>query len=196
MKSCEEKECSKKELILNTTLELIQQEGFEGVTIRKIAAMANVNVALINYHFGSKDRLINAAIQVLVSSFKETFAILDNDSIEPRKRLKSFLIQYIDSYREYPFIVRKLVNQEPLLFESQIDFVNFLRAMGLKKMRYTIEEITGEKDPDKLTIMMSHLLGAVFLPILIEPMYQKVTGYSFSDRETQVEILLERYFAT
>ncbi|MFB6468576.1 TetR/AcrR family transcriptional regulator [Cytobacillus sp. Hz8] len=196
MKSCEEKECSKKELILNTTLELIQQEGFEGVTIRKIAAMANVNVALINYHFGSKDRLINAAIQVLVSSFKETFAILDNDSIEPRKRLKSFLIQYIDSYREYPFIVRKLVNQEPLLFESQIDFVNFLRAMGLKKMRHTIEEITGEKDPDKLTIMMSHLLGAVFLPILIEPMYQKVTGYSFSDRETQVEILLERYFAT
>lgn len=196
MNLSEEKECcSKKELILEATLELMRKEGFEGVTIRKIASMANVNVALVNYYFGSKDRLINAAIQVLVTSFKETFSILDNASIEPRERLKLFLIQYIQTYRQYPFIVRKLVNHEPLKFESQLDFVNFLKAMGLKKMQHTIEELSLEHDQDKLTIMMSHLLGASFLPILIEPMYQMVTGYTFSDIETQVEVLLDRYFA-
>ena len=43
--------------------------------------------------------------------------------------------------------------------------------------------------------MVSHLLGAIFLPTLIEPLYETVTGYPFSDIETQVEILLDRYFA-
>lgn len=195
MKSFGEKECSKKELILNVTLELMQNEGIEAVTVRKIAALAQVNVALVNYHFGSKDKLINAAIQVLVTSFKETFAILDNSSVEPRERLKNFFIQYISSYQQYPFIIRKLINHEPFAFESQMDYVNFLKAMGLKKMQSTIEELSGEHDQRKLTIMTSHLLGALFLPILIEPLYETVTGYSFSDIETQVEILLDRYFA-
>ena len=39
--------------------------------------------------------------------------------------------------------------------------------------------------------MTSHLLGTVFLPILIEPFYEMVTGHSFSDIEAQVDLLLK-----
>ncbi|MED2485085.1 TetR/AcrR family transcriptional regulator, partial [Bacillus thuringiensis] len=41
---------STKEKILNTTLELIKKEGFEKVTIRKIAKLLDINIALVNYH--------------------------------------------------------------------------------------------------------------------------------------------------
>lgn len=185
---------SKKDLILNATLDLIKDEGFEGVTIRKIAARANVNVALINYHFGSKDKLLNTVIHLLVSSIKHSFIILDDRTIESRERLKRFLIQYLNTFHQYPFIVRKLVDREPLQFESQFEFVNFLKSIGLQKVRQTIQELSGERDPQTLTIMMSHILGAVFLPFLIEPIYQTVTGETFTDVETQVELLLHRYF--
>lgn len=61
MKSGDGNDFSKKDLILQTTLELIKNEGIEQVTVRKIANRANVNAALINYHFGSKDKLLNDA---------------------------------------------------------------------------------------------------------------------------------------
>lgn len=190
-----EKDLSTKELIIQVTLELIKKEGFEALTVRKIASLAHINVALVNYHFGSKNKLLNAVIQILVTSFRESFTIFDNAALDPRERLKRFLIQYINAYHQYPFIARRLLNEEPVMFESQLEFVDFIKAIGLKKVQSTIEELSGESDPQKLTIMMSHLLGAVFLPTLIEPLYETVTGYPFSNVETQVDILLDRYFA-
>jgi AcrR family transcriptional regulator len=195
MEPIKETDLSKKDLIIKTTLNLIKEEGFEGVTCRKIASLANVNVALINYYFGSKDKLLNTVIQILIASFQDSFTILDDSALEPREQLKRFLIKYINTYRQYPFIGRKLVTEEPLEFESHKEFVNFLKSIGIQKMRQTIEELSGESDPKKLTIMVSHLLGAVFLPTLIEPLYETVTGYPFSNTETRIDLLLDRYFA-
>ncbi len=43
--------------ILNTAERLFASEGAEAVTLRSIAAAANTNVAAVNYHFGTKERL-------------------------------------------------------------------------------------------------------------------------------------------
>ena len=189
-----EHEQTKKELILNTTIELIRDEGFEGLTIRKIAKLARVNIGLVNYYFGSKDKLINVVTQRLVQSFKESFAILDNDHIPPRERLKKFLIQYVISNEKYPYIVRRLIHEKPIMFDSHLEFMNFIKAIGLEKMQKTIQELSGENDRERLTIMTSHLLGALLFPSVIETLYEKVTGYDFPEMETRVDILLERYF--
>lgn len=195
MRQVDEQELSKKELILKVTLGLLESEGFKGVTIRKIAEAADVNVALVNYHFGSKNKLINEVIQILVDSLKELFVILDDDSIEPKMRLKRFLIQYVNIYHQYPFIARHILDQDAVIFDSQKEFVVFMKAIGLKKMQRTIEQLTGETDPEKLTIMMTHLLGSTFLPALIEPLYEKVTGFPLPDRETRIGLMLDRYFS-
>ncbi|MBM4762890.1 TetR/AcrR family transcriptional regulator [Bacillus sp. B15-48] len=189
-----EKDVSKRDLILNVTLKLMKKEGFDGVTVRKIASLAKVNVASINYHFGSKDKLLNEAIQILLNSLRESFAILDDASITPRERLKYFLIEYLKTNQQYPFIIRRLVMQEPAMFESQINFMNFIKVIGLKKVQKTIQELSGEQDSQILTVMMTHIMGALFLPTLIEPLYELVTDFSFPDVETRVEILLDRYF--
>ncbi|MFP3361123.1 TetR/AcrR family transcriptional regulator, partial [Planococcus sp. SIMBA_143] len=81
--------------ILNTTLELIKDEEFESVTIRKIAALSDTNIALVNYHFGSKEKLISEAIKVLLTSFQDTFSILDDIKVPAKERLKIFLLDYV-----------------------------------------------------------------------------------------------------
>ena len=43
-----------KSLILQATLSLLETQGLQKVTVRKIAAHAGVNVAAVNYHFGTK----------------------------------------------------------------------------------------------------------------------------------------------
>lgn len=195
MTSLEENECSKKEHILHVTLQLLKNEGFEGVTVRKIAKQANVNIALINYYFGSKDKLLNAAVQILVTSFKETFAILDNPEMEPREKLKRFLMEYLTASKQYPFIVKRLVTEDPFLFDSQLEFVEFLKAIGFKNLLRTVGELSGENDQEKLTVMTSHLLGASFLPTLLEPLYKKITGFPYPDAEIRIDILLDHYFS-
>src|SRR5881398_848361 len=46
--------------ILDAAEELFMQHGFEGTSMRVLTAKAGVNLAAVNYHFGSKDALIEA----------------------------------------------------------------------------------------------------------------------------------------
>lgn len=54
---------AKSERILDTAEELFALHGFDGVTLRQIAAGARVDVALANYHFGKKRELFEAVFQ-------------------------------------------------------------------------------------------------------------------------------------
>ena len=58
-------EDGRRENILEAVLKLAEAEGFDKVSIRKIAARANVSPSLVTYHFKNKDRLIVEAWQLL-----------------------------------------------------------------------------------------------------------------------------------
>ncbi|TBR39318.1 MULTISPECIES: TetR/AcrR family transcriptional regulator [Dyella] len=49
---------STKERILVAAEELFARHGFDGASLRQLTSAAGVNLAAVNYHFGSKDRLI------------------------------------------------------------------------------------------------------------------------------------------
>lgn len=49
-----------KERILDAAENLFMEKGFEATSLRMITAGANVNLAAVNYHFGSKEELIKA----------------------------------------------------------------------------------------------------------------------------------------
>ena len=46
----------KKEHIINAAIELFEEKGFEGSSIRDLATRAEVNVAMVTLWFGSKDK--------------------------------------------------------------------------------------------------------------------------------------------
>lgn len=49
--------------ILDAAEELFMQHGFEGTSMRTLTAKAGVNLAAVNYHFGSKHALIEAVFR-------------------------------------------------------------------------------------------------------------------------------------
>ena len=49
---------STKERILAAAEVLFAQRGFDGASLRQLTAAAGVNLAAVNYHFGSKDKLV------------------------------------------------------------------------------------------------------------------------------------------
>jgi AcrR family transcriptional regulator len=54
---------STKDRILAAAEELFAQHGFAGTSLRQVTGRAEVNIAAVNYHFGSKENLINEVLR-------------------------------------------------------------------------------------------------------------------------------------
>lgn len=57
------KKGERKKRILDASERLFAEHGYDGVTLRQIARMADVDVALTHYHFGSKEGLFRAVFE-------------------------------------------------------------------------------------------------------------------------------------
>lgn len=52
-----------RESILDTAEALFAQQGHDGTSMRQITGAAGVNLASVNYHFGSKESLVQAVLK-------------------------------------------------------------------------------------------------------------------------------------
>jgi AcrR family transcriptional regulator len=67
-----------KERILDAAEELFSENGFAATSIRAITTRAGVNLAALNYHFGSKDALIDAVFDRRIGPLnRERIRLLD-----------------------------------------------------------------------------------------------------------------------
>ena len=62
---------STKQRILDAAEELFASHGFAGASLRQVTASAQVNLAAVNYHFGSKENLINEVFRRRLDSLNE-----------------------------------------------------------------------------------------------------------------------------
>ncbi len=62
---------STKERILSAAEDLFAQFGFAGTSLRQVTTHAEVNIAAVNYHFGSKDNLVNEVFRRRLDELSE-----------------------------------------------------------------------------------------------------------------------------
>lgn len=87
----------KQELIITTAERLFSENGFTGTSVRDIATKANVNVAMISYYFGSKEKLLEAIFEYRISSTAiQLESLAANDKIEPIQKIYSLIDHYSD----------------------------------------------------------------------------------------------------
>lgn len=64
--------------ILDAAQELFAAKGFEGTSVREITRLADVNVAAIHYHFGSKEHVLRGVTDRIVEPLNQRrFELLD-----------------------------------------------------------------------------------------------------------------------
>ncbi|MDQ6845730.1 MAG: TetR family transcriptional regulator [Bacteroidota bacterium] len=85
-----------KETILSTAMKLFGQKGFEGTSVRDIAKEADVNLAMISYYFGSKEKLFENVVEYKASGIKLIFAELDKSSIPQIEKIDKIIDSYIE----------------------------------------------------------------------------------------------------
>ena len=87
------------ERVLRAAEALFAERGFDTVSLRDITGAAEVNVAAVNYHFGSKDKLVDAVVERHVTPInQERLRLLDEyeaqpgeDALPVRSILEAFL---------------------------------------------------------------------------------------------------------
>jgi AcrR family transcriptional regulator len=81
-----------KDRILDAAEKLFSDQGFTGTSLRAITTEANVNLAAVNYHFGTKDGLMEAVFERRLAPLnQERIALLDaleaSDENPPLERI-------------------------------------------------------------------------------------------------------------
>ena len=101
--------------ILDAAEELFMQHGFEGTSMRLLTAKAGVNLAAVNYHFGSKDALIEAL-------FRRRLDPMNEERIAALDRLEDFSAENI---------IRAFIRPSLRLIEdTKGGGRNFIRLLG------------------------------------------------------------------
>jgi AcrR family transcriptional regulator len=70
----------KKDHILDVAERIFSEKGFDGASTRLISGEAGVNMAMLNYYFGSKEGLFLAIFERKIAGFQNIMQNLGNDS--------------------------------------------------------------------------------------------------------------------
>lgn len=185
-----------KEKIIKATMEIIAKEGFYNITIRKIASRADVNIAAVNYHFGSKDGVIDAALATVTDEMKTTFTLLKESGSETEARLLEFIDHYTEVIHKYPDLIKNLIDMaihnKPL--NKQAEYMTFLKNEGIALIKAAIAEVRPEAAEEVLNICTLQLLSALSFPVLMGDHILDMTDVDLKDeqvRQHYILILLE-----
>lgn len=192
-----ENKASAKDKILKTTLSIIGEEGFQNITVRKIAAKAGVNIAAVNYYFGSKDNAINEALKYLGDKVMRSFKLLDDDELPPEERIRRFLKNYVEAILEHPYVYKNFITQTMNYYEFPLKN-NFLKNEAILKLKNTLKEIKTELSDEMLTMKVLQLLGGLIFPLIIETQLKGISCMDYYDkdiRDNYIEVLLKSLLA-
>lgn len=198
MEAGTENKTSARDKILKTTLSIIGEEGFQNITVRKIAAKAGVNIAAVNYYFGSKDNAINEALKYLGDKVMSSFKLLDDNELPPEERIRRFLRNYVESILEHPYVYKNFINQSMNYYEFPLKNNNFLKNEAIIKLKNTLKEIKTELSDEMLNMKILQLLGGLIFPIIIGTQLKCITCmdyYNKNLRENYIEVLLKSLLA-
>ena len=86
-----------KERILGAAEELFAQHGFAGTSLRQVTSRADVNIAAVNYHFGSKENLVNEVFRRRMDEMSERRLALLREAREQRPGdLEAILAAFVE----------------------------------------------------------------------------------------------------
>lgn len=127
--------------ILEVAETLFAEKGFDGTSIRVIAKMAKINIAMVSYYFGSKERLLESLIIYRTSDLKYQLDTLLQEELEPIDKINKLIELYINRinsnrgiYRILHFEFTSKKREQNLLAFSE------LKKGNLKSLESIIEE--------------------------------------------------------
>jgi TetR/AcrR family transcriptional regulator, regulator of cefoperazone and chloramphenicol sensitivity len=94
-------EADGRQRLIQQALILFADKGFDGVTVRDLAAASGVSVGLINHHFGSKEGLREAVDQYFLAQFQEALTISSTTNLRTMEDFAAWVDEWINRHRDH-----------------------------------------------------------------------------------------------
>lgn len=187
--------CSTEERILETAVERFAAKGYAATTIAEICEGAQANIAAINYHFGSKERLFKAALHRAFQVAEKSYPIdsQSRPSSAPEQRLRSFMSAIIhrslDSGPAGSFhrILRHEATTDAGNHAMVAQEIYSLQGAPLERI---LAEMLGQNDPDLLFQARLNVAALCIFPSIATPIRQQL--FSDPPRANELEAHIDR----
>jgi AcrR family transcriptional regulator len=175
--------------IMEAAEKLFAEQGFAGTSVRDIAEAAHVNLAMISYYFGSKEKLMEAMFHHKGSDFKiQLESILQNKNLSPIQKVERLIDDYIERiFKKQCF--HKIMTREQLANSSSaiVEQIYQLKQRNYSLIKQLIQE--GQKSGDfkkniDISFLMMTLTGTTSQLVNAQFYYRKINNLeSLPDEE-------------
>jgi AcrR family transcriptional regulator len=120
---------------------LFAEKGFDGTSIRNIAKVAKINIAMVSYYFGSKERLLESLIFYRTKDLKIQIENLLVEDLDPIDKINKLIEIYINRINSNKGIFR-ILHFEMATKKKELNIKSFyeLRKSNLKSLEAIISE--------------------------------------------------------
>ena len=169
---------SEKQLqIIAAAEKLFANRGFDGTSVRDIAEEAGVNIAMISYYFGSKEKLMQALFSERTGQIRmKVESLLQDDSLTPLEKMYVLADDYIER------ISRKQQFHKIMFYEQMMEKNSVITEMLAELKKENTSHVTRlikdgqkrgafRKDID-IVLLMNVLFGTVTQTFMNQKYYR------------------------
>ena len=164
--------------ILQVAEQLFAEKGFDGTSVRDIAKLASINVAMVSYYFGSKEKLLEALVVYRISSMRLHLETLYQENISPllkMERLINFYISQVNKNRS----IYQILHFELSSKKREIDMTAFteVKRNNLKLIENIVVEgqEQGLFQPNiNVALLPTTIIGSFLHFHMNKPYYQEL----------------------
>lgn len=177
---------SKEENILYAAEKLFAELGFEGTSTREIAKAANVNISMISYYFGSKEKLYEKLVEHRMNE-GQFFSkdILERKDINEWQKIEKIVDQFSSRVRHHKCFYR--IMQREQLHSKNPQIVEFLKqtkmgfiSMYSKILESGLQKGIFTKNPP-IYLLHSTVSGTLFYASNAKEMYKEFLNNTDDD---------------
>lgn len=164
--------------ILQVAEKLFTEHGFDGTSIRDIAKEAKINIAMISYYFGSKEKLLEALIITRISDLRLQIENLFKEELTPFEKIDRLIELYITRLNKNRGMYQ-ILHFEISTKKRDINFEAFneVKKFNLEALKKIIEEGQSKGDFKKdftVELIPPTIMGTYFHFHMNRPFYKEL----------------------
>ncbi len=173
---------SSRERIIHAAVRLFARHGFAGTGLRELTSAADVNLAMINYFFGSKKELLKEILDIFLAGYLELARreLAGNEELEVKlDRFIRSAVTYFAQHRDYLLVtITELPHDDPEIIEYKATWGRQIMEIMEKEVCRHLSTRTGERiSPMVIGPMLTSMMASRFLfaPVMnqVRPEHEK-----------------------
>jgi AcrR family transcriptional regulator len=127
--------------ILQVAERLFAEKGFDGTSVRDISKAAKINIAMVSYYFGSKDKMLEALVLFRIDDLSIQIENLIKELVSPLEKMNRLIDLYISRLNKNKDIY-KIIHFELSSKKRVMNFESFaqVKKRNSASMRKIISE--------------------------------------------------------